>query len=153
MLTRPGWSAALALSLVACAPAQPSAHTQPLADALHAAIDDERSSAGLPPLDWSPCAAAHAASRAAALAPSPAPLVHTALDDVLTTCRVAVAGENLARHEGGPPEPPAVVATWMTSPGHRANILDPQFTALGAACTAAPQVRCAVVFVGPTTGD
>lgn len=37
-------------------------------------------------------------------------------------------GENIAR---GPTTASAVMQTWMASPGHRANILDPSFTHLG----------------------
>jgi uncharacterized protein YkwD len=37
-------------------------------------------------------------------------------------------GENIA---GGYPTADAVVAGWMASPGHRANILSPRFTEMG----------------------
>src|SRR5919109_1185606 len=37
-------------------------------------------------------------------------------------------GENIA---AGYPTPEAVVAGWMSSPGHRANILSPNFTEIG----------------------
>ena len=37
-------------------------------------------------------------------------------------------GENLA---AGYPTPEAVVAGWMASPGHRANILSPNFSEIG----------------------
>ncbi len=37
-------------------------------------------------------------------------------------------GENIA---GGYPTPAAVVAAWMSSPGHRANILDARFKEIG----------------------
>ncbi|HEX2035276.1 MAG TPA: CAP domain-containing protein [Chloroflexota bacterium] len=40
-----------------------------------------------------------------------------------------VLGENLA---GGQETPEEVVSRWMDSPGHRANILNPQFTEIGA---------------------
>jgi uncharacterized protein YkwD len=42
-------------------------------------------------------------------------------------------GENIA---AGYPTPEAVVASWMASPGHRANILSPQFTEIGVGMTA-----------------
>ena len=38
------------------------------------------------------------------------------------------AGENIAR---GQASPSAVVNAWMSSPGHRANILNPSFTEIG----------------------
>jgi uncharacterized protein YkwD len=40
----------------------------------------------------------------------------------------AVLGENIA---AGQPTPEAVVAAWMASPGHRDNILRPEFTEIG----------------------
>lgn len=42
----------------------------------------------------------------------------------------SVIGENLAAGQKSPEE---VMAAWMNSPGHRANILDPRFTQLGVA--------------------
>jgi uncharacterized protein YkwD len=41
-------------------------------------------------------------------------------------------GENIA---AGYPTPEAVVAGWMASPGHRANILSPNFTEIGIGVT------------------
>lgn len=38
------------------------------------------------------------------------------------------AGENIAK---GQPTPQAVMQAWMNSPGHRANILNPQFNEIG----------------------
>lgn len=43
--------------------------------------------------------------------------------------RMRASGENVAE---GQPTPAAVVAGWMTSPGHRANIVSPHFTEMGA---------------------
>lgn len=40
-------------------------------------------------------------------------------------------GENIAWGTGWRAAPAAVVASWMRSPGHRANILNPGFTELG----------------------
>ncbi len=44
-------------------------------------------------------------------------------------------GENIA---GGHPTPEAVVAGWMASPGHRANILSTSFTEIGIGVTSGP---------------
>jgi uncharacterized protein YkwD len=46
-----------------------------------------------------------------------------------------MVGENLARFEGYPdPEiPQRALVGWMNSPGHRANLLKPEFTHLGVA--------------------
>lgn len=43
--------------------------------------------------------------------------------------RMRASGENIAE---GYPTPTAVVAGWMTSPGHRANIVSTNFTEMGA---------------------
>lgn len=40
-------------------------------------------------------------------------------------------GENLAWGSGGRAAPEQIVAAWMASPGHRANILSPRFKEIG----------------------
>ena len=60
---------------------------------------------------------------------------HTSLDDRSPADRVMAAGysynrlgENIA---AGQPTPESVVDAWMSSPGHRANILNPDFCDIG----------------------
>ena len=60
---------------------------------------------------------------------------HTSLDGRAFNERIfdagydyATCGENIA---GGQPSPEAVVAAWMNSPGHRANILSPEYCDIG----------------------
>ena len=111
-----------------------------------AATNEARAAEGLAPLTPSDCATQVATARATALIGA-ATLEHAPLDDVLTGCDVSVAGENLSRATV-PPED--VVATWMDSAGHRANILDPDFTQLGVACVAdGDAALCAQIFLGP----
>ena len=55
---------------------------------------------------------------------------HQSLYPILRACRANVAAENLAR---GFPNGDRVVAAWMASPGHRANILDRRLTRIGVA--------------------
>ena len=43
-------------------------------------------------------------------------------------------GENLGWGEGVKATPVAIVAGWMMSPGHRENMLDPDFREIGIAC-------------------
>lgn len=121
----------------------------PLADQparIVAATNEARAAEGLEPLTPSDCATQVATARATALIGA-ATLEHAPLDDVLTGCDVSVAGENLSRATV-PPED--VVDTWMGSAGHRANILDPDFTQLGVACVAdGDAALCAQVFLGP----
>jgi uncharacterized protein YkwD len=40
-------------------------------------------------------------------------------------------GENIAWGAGGSGQPKAIVRSWMRSPGHRANILNPRFDEIG----------------------
>ena len=42
-----------------------------------------------------------------------------------------VVGENLAWASGTSSTPRAIVASWMASPGHRANVLHPRYTEIG----------------------
>jgi len=110
------------------------------------ATNEARAAEGLEPLTPSDCATQVATARATALI-GVATLEHAPLDDVLTGCDVSVAGENLSRATV-PPED--VVVAWMDSAGHRANILDPDFTQLGVACVAdGDAALCAQVFLGP----
>jgi len=43
-------------------------------------------------------------------------------------------GENLGWGEGARSTPKSIVFGWMTSPGHRVNMLDPAFQEIGIAC-------------------
>lgn len=126
---------AAALALTAC---QRSGTTEPVdwgstsdyAQELFTSTNEQRTQAGLTPLTWSDCLATKALPRAQATLPEDA-LRHQAL---FATCNVgATAGENLTR---GPYPPDNVVERWMGSEGHRANILDPDFTIIGIACVA-----------------
>jgi uncharacterized protein YkwD len=42
-----------------------------------------------------------------------------------------LVGENLAWAGGTQSTPRAIVAAWMASPGHRANVLHPRYTEIG----------------------
>lgn len=64
------------------------------------------------------------------------------LDRIVATGYAAVgdllrAGENIAAGSDSLATPAATVATWMASPEHRANILDPSFTDTGLGVVAA----------------
>ncbi len=45
--------------------------------------------------------------------------------------RRAILGENLAWGSSGNATPRSIVRGWMTSPGHRANVLQPTFRHVG----------------------
>jgi uncharacterized protein YkwD len=51
----------------------------------------------------------------------------------ISSSRIGEVGENIGWGTLGDATPRAIVAAWMDSPGHRANILDPRFrdTAVG----------------------
>jgi uncharacterized protein YkwD len=120
----------------------PTGYATDLADATHAARDDE----GLPTLESSSCARTAATARATALV-GVAELTHAPMDAVLAGCDVGSAGENLSR-SASPAD--AVVDAWMGSSGHRANILDTTWTHMGVACVAdGDALLCSQVFLGP----
>lgn len=117
---------------------------------LVARTQEVRDEAGVPRLEESACAQDAARARAAALVG--APLEHAPLDDVVATCTPpgGTAAENLSRAAAGPAD---VVDAWMGSHGHRANLLDPELTAVGVACAPDPgegdgALVCAQVFLG-----
>lgn len=53
---------------------------------------------------------------------------HPSMYPMLNTCRASVAAQNLAR---GNASPDAMMAAWMASPDHRANILDGRLNRIG----------------------
>jgi len=76
------------------------------------------------------------------------PLEHAPLAPVITACApLTTAAENLSRAAAGPQ---AVVDAWLSSSGHRANLLDPALTQLGVGCVLdGDQMLCSQVFLGP----
>jgi uncharacterized protein YkwD len=99
----------------------------------------ERQNAGLAPLELSPELEDSAQSYSQVLASSGC-FDHTCGPVPNFADRDGQAGytdwtdiaENIA---AGFPTPEAVVESWMNSPGHRANILSPQFTEIGVGMT------------------
>ena len=92
-------------------------------------VNQERAGAGLSPLTASSCADGFAESWAPVLQANRA-LSHQSLGPILTACHSRTAGENVAY---GNVTADQMMAMWMNSPGHRANILSPRFTAIGIA--------------------
>jgi uncharacterized protein YkwD len=87
----------------------------------------QRTSRGLRPLAFSPCADGYADRWAISLSRVGA-LSHQPLRPILTACRARGVGENVAF---GNVTPERLVAMWMASPGHRVNVLNPGFTHIG----------------------
>lgn len=153
--------AALVLGLAGCGPADVEEPTPAVSEALGspeeyaAALFDgtnlARTAEGQPALAPSVCAQEQGALRAQALDDAGEELVHAPLAPVIAACPPAsTAGENLSRASLGPD---AVVDAWMQSPGHRENILTPEFTELGIACVVSggagdEQMLCAQIFLG-----
>lgn len=140
-------SACVTVTLQRSEPAVPAARPKPAtancpvparsaADAprLVALINGERSRAGLAPLTLSPTLAkvAHAFACEAA---ARGDIGHTGSDG--STLRERLARANLAprmaaeNNAAGQPSPEAVLAAWMASPAHRANILRPDAHQIG----------------------
>jgi uncharacterized protein YkwD len=97
-------------------------------------VNEEREAAGLPDLVWDEAVAKVAFDHAQDMA-SEQYFEHRSPDGSTPGDRLADAGlggslwgENIAM---GQPDPRAVVDDWMTSEGHRENILEPRFARLG----------------------
>ena len=125
---------------------------EPIAPVVPALVDEvvtqtnaERTNAGLPALTVSPCATEQATARTALLVAEDR-FEHDPLEPVLAACAAGAAGENLAL---GYPTASALLAGWMGSDGHRANILSTAFSQIGVACSDGPRgPLCAQVFLG-----
>lgn len=92
-------------------------------------VNQERRAAGLDPLTWEGSLVGFATTRAKEIIRK---WSHTRPNGDKATDTKGVNGENLAYGTDSTAE--EVVAGWMDSPGHRANILDPHYTSLAVAC-------------------
>jgi uncharacterized protein YkwD len=123
--------------------ADPAAYAAELVVETNAARVDE----GLTALTVSECAATEAFVRAEDLAGGQE-LEHAPLTPVIEECPPATtAAENLARAAATPHD---VVDAWLASPGHRANLLDPDLDQVGIGCLLDEgEMLCSQVFLGP----
>ena len=117
------------LAAIVLVPAAASAAGGPAGD-VFARTNAQRTAAGLPALVSDPGLDAAAAEWARHLASS-CTFAHSSSS--WRSTRIAAfgwtaSGENIA---AGQPDAAAVVASWMGSPGHKANILDRRYTGLG----------------------
>jgi len=97
-------------------------------------VNQERASGGLGALQWDDATAAVARAYSETMRDTNH-FDHTGLDGSTMTTRLSAggvtysaAGENIAR---GQTTPSAVMTAWMNSDGHRANIMNGQFTHIG----------------------
>lgn len=92
-----------------------------------ALVNVERTARGLGALRASGCATGYAVRWSVAMATTGV-FKHQALSPIMTGCQARGAGENIAY---GARSAEQFMSLWMNSPGHRDNILRPQFTHLG----------------------
>lgn len=90
-------------------------------------VNAQRASHGLSVLSMSSCADSFAESWAPHLAAIGA-LVHRSMSTLLSGCHAQYVGENIGF---GNVSADTMMAMWMASPDHRANILNPRFTHIG----------------------
>ena len=93
-------------------------------------VNGHRAKAGLPRLAVSTCADRYAEDWSATMARTSAFTHRSSLSTVMKACRGRAVGENIAY---GNVSADSMVAMWMRSPGHRANILSSRFTHIGVA--------------------
>lgn len=126
--------AAIVLAAPAAMPARPPQTTAPEGQ-LFNSLNRERATQGLPVLRWDDALASAARQHAGRMAqlnlmshqlPGESELQTRASE---AGARFSVIAENVAVG----PDPAAIHSAWMRSPGHRANILSPELTAVGIA--------------------
>jgi uncharacterized protein YkwD len=92
-------------------------------------VNAERAKQNLKPLSASSCADGFAESWAPVIQRNGA-LSHQSLSPILTNCHASNAGENVAY---GNVTADQMMNMWMNSAGHRANLLNPNYTGIGIA--------------------
>jgi uncharacterized protein YkwD len=93
------------------------------------ATNNNRTSRGIGALRANSCLKQFAKAQAQKMA-SQERLFHQSLQPILNRCNLSFVGENVAY---GYPDGNAVVAGWMNSSGHRANILNRRFRVMSVA--------------------
>lgn len=134
----------LAVAAVACAVAAPAQSTV-VQDArtMRALVNTTRAQHALAPLRFSPLLDRSALLKAEAIrscgsfshTPCGAPLTRTFQQ---VGYRYASIGENLAWGTGTFASPGSILNAWLTSPAHRANLLNPRWREVGLAVVDAP---------------
>ena len=134
-------AAVVALGATACLPTTGPPPADPYQNMLFNAMNQDRAVNGLPPLTWSPELSVLAGGWSAEM--SQTYLHHRNLGEVMTWedyQEYGTLGENILV---GPPgyQIADMEAAWMGSPGHRANILSPNFNVVGVAFVSGPDGR------------
>lgn len=142
-ITNPSRRPALLVDRAVFVAARPRALAQaPVDDAYEARIvqlvNGARATAGLPRLSVSTCADRFAEDWSATMVRTSAFTHRPSLRTVLSACRARAVGENIAY---GAVSADRMMAMWMRSPGHRANILSSRFTHIGVGAARTPAGR------------
>ncbi len=109
-------------------------------------INQDRAAEGIAPLKWDP-ALAEAARRHCLRMVAEGTIAHRYDDEPSISERAAQAGARFSLIEENVavgPDPAAIEDAWMHSPGHRANLLNPDVNRVGAAVVASRGVLYAV---------
>ena len=109
-----------------------SASAETYTEALLRYTNYERGKAHLPALRVSYCVKGRFADTWSRRLASSRSLSHQSLTPIMTQCHGNAAGENVAM---GNVTPQRMVAMWMASSGHRANILSSRYTYIGIGAT------------------
>lgn len=124
------------LPSLASAQSAPSPAPSPAEQALVQLANQTRAAHNLPPLHWDSAIASAARTHDQRMIHEPGPLEHQYPGEPDLATRGAQAGahfttiaENLARGT----DPQQIHQTWMSTPTHRANLLDPNLNAIGIA--------------------
>jgi uncharacterized protein YkwD len=118
----------LLVLLVACLPVQAASATTTYDSEILRYTNAQRAHYGLPPLKISYCMKGNFADPWARHLASSRTLTHQSLSPMMRTCHGSAVGENIARANVSPGR---MVEMWMASSGHRANILNRNYTHLG----------------------
>lgn len=97
-------------------------------------VNAQRASHSLAALAMASCADSYAETWSAHLAAIGA-LVHQSMGTLLSGCHAQTVGENIGY---GSVSADAMMAMWMASPSHRANLLDRRFTSIGIGAVQTP---------------
>lgn len=122
-------------SLQAQMPVARGPNLQVEAEQLFALANQARAEAGAPRLKWDPALAAAALQHCQRMA-AEGPIAHQYRGEPELTARAAAAGAHFGLIEENVavgPTPAAIHESWMQSPGHRTNLLNPEVDRVGVA--------------------
>jgi uncharacterized protein YkwD len=108
----------------------------PAEQALLQLTNRARAAHNLPPIQWNPQLAHAAQSHARRVVSEHGELLHQYAGEPDLTTRGAQSGAHfttIAENIGSGPDPALIQQTWMSTPTHRANILDPNLNTVGIA--------------------